>query len=368
MKKNRLAALITVMAFSAMLSYGQIKEIDFIQGGIADAKPLFESYLSPYANIFGANLNAGWYNTAKPHKLGGFDITFTFNTAWAPVADRTMDLSKLGLDATIIGDPVTSTVAGKRTEIRPTLRYTESFDPGTGPVDVTLAEYKIPNGSGVNMIPLPMGQLGIGLPFGTDVTVRYLPNLNLGDIGTIGLWGVGGRHSIIQHIPGLKHLPVLDISAQGGFTKLNTFANINFGPDKLVSSENDLTTNPAVFDDQKIEFTATAWTINLIASQTLPVITFYQGIGYSNSKVDFGLKGAYPFVHLETSGPMAGEVVVSDDDIIEDPEELNFQMKNNKDLRLNAGMRIKLGVLTIQFDYTKANYSVFTTGLGISFR
>jgi hypothetical protein len=43
-------------------------------------------------------------------------------------------------------------------------------------------------------------------------------------------------------------------------------------------------------------------------------------------------------------------------------------MQNSKDLRLNAGMRIKLAVLTIHFDYTKANYSVFTAGLGISFR
>jgi len=43
-------------------------------------------------------------------------------------------------------------------------------------------------------------------------------------------------------------------------------------------------------------------------------------------------------------------------------------MQNKMDLRLNAGLRLKLGVLTIQFAYTKANYSVFTTGLGISFR
>ena len=37
-------------------------------------------------------------------------------------------------------------------------------------------------------------------------------------------------------------------------------------------------------------------------------------------------------------------------------------------LRLNAGMKLTLGVLTIHADYTKANYSVITAGLGISFR
>ncbi|MFW5821360.1 MAG: DUF6588 family protein [Bacteroidota bacterium] len=43
-------------------------------------------------------------------------------------------------------------------------------------------------------------------------------------------------------------------------------------------------------------------------------------------------------------------------------------MENTKDLRLNIGMRIKLGVLTIHGDYTKANYSMVTAGIGISFR
>jgi hypothetical protein len=337
----------------------QITQMDFLRGGLDDAKPLFEAYLAPYANIFGANLNAGWYNTAKPHKLGGFDITLTFNTAWAPVSDRTMDLSALGLSADITGNPITSTVAGKRMDTRPQLTYTEDFEGNP----VTLASFESPNGTGINMIPLPMAQLGIGLPFGTDVSVRYLPNLNLGDVGTIGLWGVGGKHSIIQHIPVMKRLPILDISAQGGYTKLTTFANINFGPEKFTGAD-DLTTDPSVFNNQKVELSASAWTINLIASQTLPVITFYQGIGYSNSKVNFGLQGAFPFVSLDTNG----NVVIIDDNIQTNPDELNFEMQNSKDLRLNAGMRIKLAVLTIHFDYTKANYSVFTAGLGISFR
>ncbi len=344
----------------------QINEIDFIKGGVDDAQKLFQGYLEPYGNIFGANLNAGWYNTAKVHKLGGFDVTVTLNTAFAPPSARTFDLSKLELDADIVGDNFAPTVAGKRTETRPELVYNEQFDGNT----VELARYTVPNGTGVSMIPLPMGQVGIGLPFGTEVTVRYLPTLYFGDYGNVGLWGVGGKHSIIQHIPGLKHLPIIDITAQGGYTKLRTFANINFGADQynpanMADIESQLS---QLFLDQKIELTASAWTVNLIASQTLPVISFYQGIGYSNSTVELALNGNYPLPSIGAMGePYEGEVIVDPETgIVKDP--LSFEMKNNKDLRLNAGLRLKLGVLTIQFDYTKANYSVFTAGLGISFR
>jgi hypothetical protein len=46
----------------------------------------------------------------------------------------------------------------------------------------------------------------------------------------------------------------------------------------------------------------------------------------------------------------------------------NMNIKNFSGLRANIGFRIKLAVVTIHFDYTKAQYNVFTTGLGLSFR
>ena len=44
---------------------------------IAQGEKLIEAYFTPMAESFGAGLNSGWYNTAKPHSLGGFDLTFT---------------------------------------------------------------------------------------------------------------------------------------------------------------------------------------------------------------------------------------------------------------------------------------------------
>ncbi len=366
MKKLNVFYVVLTLAFVlfSLPLKAQIKQVDFIMGGINDAKPLFESYLRPYANSFGASMNAGWYNTAKPHKLGGFDVTVTFNASWAPKMDRTFDLSALALEGVVTGDPVSPTIAGKKTDARPSLTYFAEYEGNT----LELVKYKVPDGTGINMVPVPMAQVGIGLPWGTELDVRFLPTINLRDAGNIGLWGVGGKHDISQHIPLFKRIPVIDISAQGGFTKMTTFANVNFPPTELVLPQNNLTTEPSLFDDQNIEFTANAWTINLVASQTLPVITFYEGIGYSTSVVQFGLKGNYPMVSLATAGPHAGEVVVTDNDILTDPEELQFEMQNTKDLRLNVGFRLKLGVVTIHFDYTHANYSVITSGLGISFR
>jgi len=375
MKKFRRLAFCMAFAGLALSSSAQINQVDFIKGGINDAQILFEQYLTPYANSFGANLNAGWYNTAKPHKLGGFDVTVTVNTAWAPDVARTFDMATLGLDASIDGTTtIAPTAAAKRSVVRPDLVYNADYAGSSFEV----ARYQVPGGSGVNAIPLPMAQLGIGLPWGTDVTVRYLPELDLGKFGSIGLWGVGLKHSILQHIPLFKRLPVLEASVQGGYTDLSTFANIDFQPvgyEFLVGIDNLAT----FFDGQKITLGVQSWTANIVFSQTLPIITFYQAIGYSSSNTSLALTGKYPINRLVTSpsDPQAadylGKVIVDYDEtnldgdaIVTDP--FNIEIQNTKDLRLNAGFRIKLGVLTFHFDYTKANYSVFTGGIGISFR
>ena len=333
----------------------QINEVDFIKGGVDDAQLLFKEYLTPYANILGANLNGGWYNTAKPHKSLGFDVTISVSAAWAPTADRTFDLAKImALQGTPIGSTtITPTIAGAGDDNRPELQYmaTEPFS------SVEIARFRMPNGTGINTLPLPMGQLGIGLPFGTEITGRFLPNINFGNAGNIGLWGVGIKHSIIQWIPGLKRLPVLDITAQGGYTKLLTYANLVFTPDDLAD---DLPAyDPLLYKAQRLELGVEAFTVNLIVSQTLPVITFYQGIGYSSSNTNVALVGNFPFLSLDDSGNKV---------VIDTSDPFNVEIQNTKDLRLNAGLRIKLGVFTIHADYTKANYSVATAGVGISFR
>jgi hypothetical protein len=45
-----------------------------------------------------------------------------------------------------------------------------------------------------------------------------------------------------------------------------------------------------------------------------------------------------------------------------------IEVKNLSGLRANAGFRLKFAVVTWHVDYTWAQYSVVSTGLGVSFR
>lgn len=362
MKKVRLLAaplLVTILLINAEDSNGQLS-MDFIYGGLEDTEILLQEYIQPYANVLGANLNAGWYHTAKPHKLGGFDITATVSWAFAPPSALDYDLSTIpDLNASIEGDPVAPTAAGSM-DNRPDLVYSEEVNLGVGGMqEVEIARFTHPNGSGLNWLPLPMAQLSVGLPKGTDVTVRYIPAVRYRDYGEIGLWGVGGKHSISQWIPVIKKLPILDISIQGGYTNVSSAAHLGLEP-LPVDIEPD---NIPDWDDQYLNLDVQGWTVNLIASQTVPVLTFYQAIGYSNSIVDISMTGHYPMHTVITEGGQAGSTTYT---VEEDP--LAFNVENFRNLRLNAGVRVKLGVLTLHYDYTYTLYSTHTAGIGISFR
>lgn len=362
MKNLRSGVFVFILGLSINSINAQIPSLDFLYGPSNDANLILTEYVRPYANILGANLNAGWYNTAKPHKPLGFDITASVSVAFAPPDALSYDLNSLtGLNADIEGTTIAPTVAGRQ-ESRPVLVYNEQF---TNPVsnlpeDYELARITHPDGSGIDFLPLPMGQLTLGLIKGTDVSLRWIPTVNFGDYGSLGLFGIGGRHSVSQWIPVVKTLKFLNIAVQGGFTKVDASAHMNLQPKVEVEIA-----NPPAWDDQFLNLNLRGWTVNLIASQSIPLITVYEGIGYSNSAMDLALLGHYPVNSIVTeTGADFGKTTYT---VATDPVEgLNYE--NNNNLRLNAGIRLKLGILTIHYDYTKTLYATHTAGIGITFR
>lgn len=357
--------LVLLMTQSALIVsvYSQNLALDVIYGGVDDAEVILQEYLEPFANIVGSDLNAGWYNTARPHKLGGLDVTATVSWAKAPASALTYDASELELNGELEPSPsyISPTIAGEQ-ETRPELFYTQTVDMGGGNYeDVEYARFTLPNGSGVDFFPLPMAQLTVGLPFGTDVSVRFIPTVGYGDYGKIGLWGVGGKHSLTQWIPGLKKFEFLDISVQGGYTKVSSSIHVTVEP-----LDTDIDPYPTYnWDDQFIIQNVEGWTLNLLASQTLPVITFYEGIGYASSLVELLLEGHFPihYVITDLDSPELGQTTY---EIVENPISTKYENYNN--LRLNVGARIKLGVLTLHYDFTYTLYATHSAGIGISFR
>jgi len=290
---------------------------------IAQGEKLIEAYFTPMARSFGAGLNSGWYNTAKPHSLGGFDLTLTLNTVIIPSSAKTFNIADAGGTTFTSTANNASTIFGSSNETD--MKYLVSFPGGFG----TAQDFKMPGGLKTPVIPLPMIQAGIGLIKNTAIDIRYMPMLNVGDNINVNLFGVGVKHDLLQWIPVLGDAIPMSLSIQGGYTSLNTELEVA---------------------SQKVNLTTKATTINLVASRKILMVTGYAGIGYNSASTTFDADA-----NFDLGGVQFDEKV-----------EIKFESNNN--IRANVGLRFNITLVTIQADYTFAEYPTATLGLGVSLR
>jgi hypothetical protein len=264
-------------------------------------------------------------------------------------------VNELGLESLVVEDgtsPISPTVAGS-TDDGPQMQYAiEGFQQDA---------FTLPPGTGFAYVPTPMIQVGVGLWFGTDIMGRFFPRVSLRD-AKIGMWGLGLKHDIKQWIPGLKEVPVLNISLMGGYTKLNSGLGVSVTPEQ-VGLDDFISVDPGVWENQEMVLKTSSFTANLLISADIPIVTFYGGIGFASTKTNLKFEGDYPMITGINGGVPIVEAY---------PNPIDFEVKNKDGgitkPRLNAGIRFKFGVFTMQFDYVRATYNVASFGLGISFR
>ena len=317
--KKILFTLIAIII--SQISYAQtdlIEKIDINQG-----EKLIEAYFTPMAESFGAGLNNGWYNTAKPHSLGGFDITFSLNTVIIPKSAETFKIeNEFGGVFTSKDSDINeaSTIFGSKDKTE--LIYKNS----NTQLEV---DFKMPGGLKIPAMPLPMLQAGIGLIKKTSIDVRFMPMLNVGNAVKVNLFGVGLKHDLLQWIPAIGNTIPMSLSVQGGYTSLNT---------------------ELVVAGQGVLLSTQATTINLVASKKLLMVTGYAGLGYNTSNTSFEANANFNLEGIN----------------FEEKITIDFESKNN--LRANLGLRLNLAIVTIQADYTFSEFPTATLGLGVSLR
>ena len=364
-RTNSFLLLFITLTFvtGSISTQAQIREFgNFATTGVDDAEELFTAYISPYLNGFGASMTGGWYNTAKTHKLGGFDLIISLNAAIVPEEYRSFNVDELNLTNIQRAEgtsETSSTIAGE-TENGPMMDYAyEDFDSSA---------FELPPGTGIPFVPSPMIQVGIGLIKGTDIMGRYMPQVGVEDKGKFGFWGIGLKHDIKQWIPVLKSTPVLNLSVMGGYTHLNSYVALHATPGDLNLEDYAAGIDPSTWDDQKLIASANSFTANLVVSANLPVVSFYGGVGFAYTKSNLKLEGNFPTITGITVENMQPVPLVEPQADVIDIEVENQDGGFTKP-RLNIGVRFKmLKILMLNVDYTRANFDVVTFGLGITFR
>jgi hypothetical protein len=179
----------------------------------AYGKQNIQGYMQPIADLFGANMNSGYYHSAAISFIG-FHLSLDFVGMAAPVSD----------------DQKTYTASTPQGFLPATFQTPTIFgDKGPTITSVTPAGYTYRGSDGVlnaKMFPLAAPQLTLGSLLGTEAVVRFIAVPQIGDnkFPKTTLLGVGGRHSISQYIPLLP----LDIAVGVFYSTLKSGDFIDF--------------------------------------------------------------------------------------------------------------------------------------------
>jgi hypothetical protein len=328
--------LILVICIAAMTQ--QISAQDLSAELSRVGKQNVSNYVSPIFNGFAADLNSAFYHSADLHDVLGFDVGVKLGFALITDADKkyrfeaptSLNFSGGTLSAGIdyeryIDDAPTAVGAKdakKVVKMLPSSIYYPLFH--TQHPDDAL--FEIPNGFNLPAVPLIMPQAAIGLPFGLEVMVRFIPTVPATDAGKFNYMGFGLRYSVDQWIP---MFPV-DVSVHFMTQKMNFKSK----------------------DDKDI-FKASGIAYGVEVSKKLLFLTLYGGLQLE--KATF------------TLSQIDGKFTTPDgtDTKFTIPE-MTFDGKDKS--RATLGLRLLLAVINLHVEYSFAKTPVLAAGLGISLR
>jgi len=323
-------------------------------------------YVSPISSSFGANLNSGWFHRAPQAKKFGinfeaglvmmgsffpddaqhFDVSggFRFSQdeanmildAWEDNGGPDLSIVD-GLRSYLVGQLTTAeyqvgisgaTVIGAATDSVTVAFAGDDFEFLGVPYEVPGAEVKLPFGgfgdlADISLLPLMAPQFTVGTVYGTQLTLRYLPAVEINaDLGKFSYSGFG-----LQHNPAVwldKKLPV-DVA-------------VSFFTQSLEVGD--------LFDCSSFAFGVNAsktWGWRFLN------LTPYGGLLFE----DASMKVSYDFIVDTPAGPVV--------------QPISLDLESDNTMRLTMGLNARLGIINWNLDYSMAKYAAISTGINLAF-
>ncbi len=355
--------------YSASAAQGGTADISaFLNAEAADMNKLIGAYVGPGIHGLSYGMASGWFNTAKTHKLGGFDLGVTVSAVFLPTSDEYFDPTKLGLSTnTVPSSNIAPTVIGPGTDPSfATYKFVANGITLPGPGQAQIAGPQgldLKKAIGSNAIPVPMVQAGIGLLWNTDLKIRLLPQQKSSDgKSNLKMLGFGLMHDIKQHFPGMKLMP-FDLAVLVAYNSISggtTLVNTRLDPAPPYNGYTNVDDGVPYSTDGSSNYTFNSWLFQALISKKVAIITFYGGIGYGTVMTKAAITGSFQLDNPATRG-MKDPLPI----IIKNPFSTNY---TNNGMKLTAGMRFKLGPFYLSGDYTIQTYNVLSVGFGLAIR
>jgi hypothetical protein len=270
---------------------------------------LLEGYTQPIVTAFGTGISTGLFHSAASHGLLGFDLGVRAMWIQIPEMAKTFDNAEVvvcSLENNVLVY-YTDSLDNVSTIVGPENR-TDVPAPGNA---LGIPPY-IPGGFNVSGVPLVMPQLNVGLLFGTEAAIRYIPYTY--QQTRIHFLGVGFKQNL-NALPFMKTVPIPVDLAIGG--AMQWFILTDETGSSIVNSQ--------------------TWNLQLLASKNLIVFEPFIGVGLEGTQIHF----TYDFEYMIPDP--GGDIPRID--------QVDVTISAQNEHRAMAGFTLKLGIFYLHYDY-----------------
>lgn len=341
MRSVRTPAAVLLPFLSILIGPGGLRaQDDVLQALQSLAEDNAELYVNPVTTGLGIGLNSGFNQTAAVHSILGFDIGVrvvgalvpdeaeTFRAVPPPSITLTSPFS--GQERTFT-DPYsprggslqtpTAVGDGPGVVLEPTGEFRDSLEFWLqNPDNFNLA---FPGGFDIPAVPFAVIQGSVGLPLGFEVSVRFIPSIEVADeVGDIQAFGFGVKHSISQWFP--APLPV-DLAVSVGWQDFEAGDYLD----------------------------ASGFSYGALASRSLGPLTLYANGFLSDSEVDVDFR-------VENPDDNPG--------LPPDGTRIAFTTDLDTEARLALGLRFELAIFELTGEYAFGEFDTVSGRVGITLR
>lgn len=350
---RKLYSLLITIALIGLVSAANAQDglSGLIKSSPADATKLLNAYAMPLFKGLGVDQNSGWNNTAETKKTLHFDVRITASAAFISSADKTFDVTKIGLSNHVrpadASQTMTPTFGGQKND-GPLLNIYD--DNGQ-----KVSSFNMPGGV-ISVIPAPQVQVTVGLPQNTDITLRAIPKITVSNnVGSVSMIGFGLKHDIMQDIAGKtagKLIP-FDLAVAIGYSHLNLRKPLTVNPDE--GSQPKDSQQSTDFSNQHLEGNFNSFMGQVIISKKLLAFTPFLAVGYNTTSANVTAVGNYPV----TTG---GTLLTTTYTTFTNPVSISENVVSG--VRADIGFQLNLGFFRLYASYTQAQYKSVNAGIG----
>ncbi len=267
------------------MSYNSLNAQNEVDNIVQDMLVIADNFASPGAEGAAIQSSAGWFSSASTLDKWKFEVSVHGNGLFVPKAKQNALITN-GRDITFLNvkgnnNALIPTVYGGETNVEFELLFQgQSFS------------FDAIDGLNKQILIHPFPQVTMGLPYSTEIAVRFLPSIVIDDVG-FGTFGVGLKHNLTQYYErrfNPEDFQLALVATYSNFKVDYAFTEISV---------------PVILQLNRIDVNADLWFFQVLASRLYSNFEVLGGMGVTASQFDYKMGGdgaALPQLNKEIGG------------------------------------------------------------------